>query len=130
MIKSLLLYTSVFVGVFLIAFGLHEGYLENNQIEVPFSLKKVYLFHLGFSLLICINFKLFSVVNKIFVQLGFIYLVTIVLKFVLFGVIFYQSIFNQENLIQEARISLLIPTILFLLTEAFFVVKILNKNNS
>ncbi len=130
MIKSLLLYTSVFVGVFLIAFGLHEGYLENNQIEVPFSLKKVYLFHLGFSLLICINFKLFSVVNKIFVQLGFIYLVTIVIKFVLFGVIFYQSIFNQENLIQEARISLLIPTILFLLTEAFFVVKILNKNNS
>lgn len=130
MIKSLLLYTSVFVGVFLIAFGLHKGYLENNQIEVPFSLKKVYLFHLGFSLLICINFKLFSVVNKIFVQLGFIYLVTIVLKFVLFGVIFYQSIFNQENLIQEARISLLIPTILFLSTEAFFVVKILNKNNS
>ena len=79
-------------------------------------------------MLICVNFQLLSTVNKIFEQLGFIYLVTIVLKIVLFGIIFYESIFKTENLTNVARISLLIPTLLFLLTEAFFVIQILNKN--
>lgn len=127
MIRSILIFAVVFFFLFLGGFSLHEFYIENHKITLPFSLKKVYLFHLGFSLLICTNFLLLSTVHKIFDQLGFIYLGTIVLKLILFSLIFYKSIFTEEELTFAARISLFIPMIVFLSTEAFFVVKILNK---
>ncbi|PQJ79848.1 DUF6168 family protein [Polaribacter porphyrae] len=127
MIKQLILYSAIFLLLYLVGYHIHNNYLVNNTINFPFSIKKVYLFHLGFSLLICVNFTLLSTVDKIFQQLGFIYLVTLVLKLVLFCIIFYKSIINQENLALTARISLLIPTIIFLLTEVIFVAKILNK---
>ncbi|SDS49868.1 hypothetical protein SAMN05216503_3254 [Polaribacter sp. KT25b] len=127
MIKTIFLYTVIFFSLFFISFFLHENYIEKAAIILPFSLRKIYLFHLGFSLLICINFKVFSSVDKIFPQLGFIYLGTIFLKIVLFSAFFYTSIFTGDNLSQTARISLFIPMIIFLLTEAIFVSKILNN---
>ena len=127
MIKSIFVLTTVFFFLFLVCFSLHEFFLENQQLILPFSLKKVYLFHLTFSLLICTNFLLFSTVDKIFEQLGFIYLGSIVLKLLLFSIIFYKSIFIGEKLTFIARLSLFIPMIVFLLTEAVFVAKILRK---
>lgn len=129
MIKTIFLYSFIFFTLFFISFSLHNYFLEENQVLLPFSLKKVYLFHLGFSMLICINFKLLSSVNKIADQLGFIYLGTLLLKIVLFSIIFYQSIFTEEELSKISRISLLIPALIFLLTEAIFVAKILNKRD-
>ena len=70
---------------------------------------------------------LLSNVNKIFDQLGFIYLATIVLKLVLFCIIFYNPIFTKDDLDMIARVSLFIPMVVFLLTEAVFVAKILMK---
>lgn len=127
MIKQLFFQFLIFLAMFLLGFHLHEFILEKLHLQTAFSLKKVYLFHLGFSLLICINFIIFSTVDKIFQQLGFIYLVAIFLKIVVFCIIFYNPIFNKENLDFASRISLFIPMIIFLLTEAFFVAKILNK---
>lgn len=127
MSKQLFFQFLVFLALFLIGFHLHEFILEKIQLQTAFSLKKVYLFHLGFSLLICINFTIFSTVDKIFQQLGFIYLVAIFLKIVVFSIIFYNPIFSKENLDFASKISLFIPMIIFLLTEAFFVAKILNK---
>ncbi len=127
MIKSVILYSLVFFSIFFISFVLHENWLEKQEVILPFSLKKIYLFHLVFSMLICVNFKLFSIVDKIFEQLGFIYLGTLLLKIVLFCAIFYKSIFTEETLSEIARLSLFIPMIIFLLTEAIFVAKILQK---
>ncbi|WP_397444805.1 DUF6168 family protein [Polaribacter sp. R77954] len=127
MIKSILLYTLVFFTIFFVSFFLHDNYIQNQHIILPFSLKKVYLFHLGFSLLICTNFLLFSIVDKIFEQLGFIYLATIVLKIVLLCIVFYNPIFTKDDLSFNSRIALFIPAIIFLLTEAIFVAKILMK---
>jgi hypothetical protein len=127
MIKHIFIYFLIFSGIFFLGFSTHENYIDTQEVILPFSLQKVYVFHLGFSLLVCINFRLFSNVDKIFSQLGFIYLVTLFLKIVLFYALFYQSIFNEENLSQIARVSLFIPMLIFLLTEAFFVTKILNK---
>jgi len=129
MIKTIFLYSFIFFTLFFVSFSLHNNFLEENQVLLSFSLKKVYLFHLGFSMLICINFKLLSSVNKIADQLGFIYLGTLLLKLVLFSIIFYQSIFTEEELSKISRISLLIPALIFLLTEAIFVAKILNKRD-
>ena len=127
MTKQLFFQFSIFLALFFLGYHLHENILKKLAIETAFSLKKVYLFHLGFSLLICTNFTIFSTVDKIFQQLGFIYLVSIFLKIVVFSIIFYNPIFSKENLDFASRISLFIPMILFLLTEAFFVAKILIK---
>lgn len=127
MIKSILLYGFVFISIFFLSFFLHENYIENRGIMLPFSLKKVYLFHLGFSLLICTNFLLLSTVNKIFDQLGFIYLGTIVLKLVLFCMVFYNPLFIVDELSNISRVSLFIPMLIFLSTEAIFIAKILMK---
>jgi len=127
MTKIIFLYASIFFSLFLVSFFLHESLIEKNEIILPFSLLKVYLYHLGFSLLICINFQVLSTVDKVFTQLGFIYLGTIILKIVLFSAFFYKPVFTEENLSQIARVSLFIPMLLFLLTEVVFISKILNK---
>lgn len=127
MIKNIFLFTLVFFSLFIISFFLHQYYIENSDILLPFSLKKIYLFHFCFSLLICTNFLLLSTVDKIFEQLGFIYLATIAFKLILFCIIFYNPIFTEENLSFISRLSLFIPMIIFLLTEAIFVAKILKK---
>jgi len=127
MIKTISIYTFVFFSLFMISLFLHESMMEKQAIILPYSLRKVYLFHLSFSLLICVNFKLFSTVDKIFEQLGFIYLGTLLLKIILFYAIFYRAIFADENLTQTARLSLFLPLIIFLLTEVIFVAKVLVK---
>tara|TARA_B110000091_G_C13457839_1_gene326848 strand:+ start:180 stop:569 length:390 start_codon:yes stop_codon:yes gene_type:complete len=127
MIKTISIYTFVFFSLFMISLFLHESMMEKQAIILPYSLRKVYLFHLSFSLLICVNFKLFSTVDKIFEQLGFIYLGTLLLKIILFYAIFYRPIFANENLTQTARLSLFLPLIIFLLTEVIFVAKVLVK---
>ena len=127
MVRSILVYSAVFFFLFLVCFSIHEYLLDTKNILLPFPLKKVYLFHLTFSVVICINFLIFSTKEKVFEQLGFIYLGTILLKLTLFSIIFYKSIFAEEGLTFNARISLFIPMIVFLLTEAIFVARILKK---
>ena len=128
MIRSIIAYAAIFFCIFIISFSLHEYLLEERQIILPFSLKKVYLFHLGFSLIICTNFVAISRVEKIFDQLGYIYLDTILLKLIIFIATFYKSIITGETLPFITRISLLIPMIIFLFIEAIIVAKILKKN--
>jgi hypothetical protein len=128
MIRSIIAYTALFFCIFIVSFSLHEYLLDEREIILPFSLKKAYLFHLGFSLIICTNFQAISKVEKIFDQLGFIYLGTILLKLITFIAIFYKSIVTEEILPFITRISLLIPMIIFLLLEAIVVAKILKKN--
>ena len=128
MIRSIIAYAAIFFCIFIISFSLHEYLIEQRQIILPFSLKKVYLFHLGFSLIICTNFVAISRVEKIFDQLGYIYLGTILLKLIIFIATFYKSIITGETLPFITRISLLIPMIIFLFIEAIIVAKILKKN--
>lgn len=127
MIKNFIIFIVVFFVLYIIGYNIHQFILLDKGIYLDFSLEKIYLFHAVFSALICINFLMFSTVDKIFEQLGFIYLATIVLKLILFCIIFYKPIFTVENLSFDARFSLFIPMIIFLLTEAFFVAKILKK---
>ena len=129
MIKSIFLYFVTFSSLFLLSFFLHQYYLDVNEFVLPFSLQKVYLFHAGFSLLICVNFRLLANVDKIFPQLGFIYLGCLFFKIILFCVVFYESLFNDTILTKIAKISLILPMFIFLLTEAVFIAKILNKKD-
>lgn len=127
MIKNFIVYIIVFFILNVLSYNIHHYLLLDKGINLGFSLEKIYLFHTIFSAIICVNFIVLSNVDKIFEQLGFIYLATIVLKLILFCVVFYNPIFTIENLSFSERISLFIPMIIFLLTETFFVVKILKK---
>ncbi|AUC85818.1 hypothetical protein CW731_11200 [Polaribacter sp. ALD11] len=129
MIKRVLSILLVFITLYFIGMYMHTEILENKGITVPFSIKKLYQFHAGFSILVCINLVLLNSVNKLLEQLGFIYLGTMLIKIVLFSATFYQAIIKGENLIMAAKLSLLVPTFIFLLTEVFFVVKILNRKH-
>ncbi|MBU3011161.1 hypothetical protein KO506_07085 [Polaribacter vadi] len=130
MIKKLIIYNTVFLILYILGYNIHDFILLKQEISLPFSIDKVYLFHAGYSALICINFLLLATVNKYLDQLGFIYLATMLLKFILFSITFYKPIFSEENLTIYSRLSLFIPTILFLLTEVIFVSKILKKKDS
>ena len=127
MIKNILLYTVVFFFLFIVFFSIHSFYIENQNVILPFSLKGIYVFHFGFSLLVCSNFLFLSFFQKFSEQLGFIYLVTIVLKLLLFCILFYKPLFTEANLSFVARVSLFIPMLIFLFTEAVFIAKILKK---
>ncbi|APY08511.1 hypothetical protein BWZ20_09450 [Winogradskyella sp. J14-2] len=128
MVKSIVTYVLVFIITGVSAYLLHNNFIEEKNIFLPFSLKKVYLFFVLFSLLICFLFKVGSVINKIKEQLGFIYLGTIIFKITVFTAVFYESVFTI-NLTNPQRIALIIPMAIFLFIEVFFVAKILNKTS-
>ncbi len=128
MAKNLITYILVFASVGVLSYLLHNNFIEEKNISLPFSLKKVYLFFVLFSLVICSLFKIGSVINKIKEQLGFIYLGTIIFKITVFVVIFYKSVFAID-LANAQRIALIIPMAIFLFIEVFFVAKILNKTS-
>lgn len=128
MVKNLITYILIFAIVGVSTYLLHNNFIEEKNISLPFSLKKVYLFFVLFSLVICFLFKVGSVINKIKEQLGFIYLGTIIFKITVFAVIFYKSVFAVD-LTNAQRIALIIPMAIFLFIEVFFVAKILNKTS-
>ena len=128
MVKNLVTYILIFTIVGVSTYLLHNNFIEEKNISLPISLKKVYLFFVLFSLVICFLFKVGSVINKIKEQLGFIYLGTIIFKIIVFAVIFYKSVF-EVDLSNAQRIALIIPMAIFLFIEVFFVAKILNKTS-
>ena len=127
MIKRILVYVVIFILLFIICYFIHNYLIENLNITLPFSLIKVYQFNIGFSLLVCVNFIALSTIKKIAEQLSFIYLGAILLKLILFSALFYNSIFTEEIMLISSKLSLLIPTFIFLFAEAFFVIKIIKE---
>ena len=123
--KDIFTYIVVFVVLFLIGFYTHQFLLENLSANLSFSLEKIYLFHAFFSGIICINLRVVSTVDKLFPQLGFIYLGILLIKLVLFSIFFYNPIFTRETFNLPEKGALTIPLFIFLLTETIFVLKIL-----
>ena len=127
MIKRIGSILLVFAFLGTVGMYFHRLALEYFKVILPFSLQKLYLFHIGFSLLICINLQFLTKIAHVSEQLGFIYLGTLLLKIILFSVVFNETVIASENLTVASKISLLIPTFIFLLVEVFFIAKILNK---
>ncbi|WP_179317137.1 DUF6168 family protein [Winogradskyella undariae] len=128
MIKSLMLYTASFAVLFLIIHFSQEFVLNESNNTVRFNLWGTNVFLVVASLLICVHLKLFSTIKSLQPQLGFIYLPTLFIKGGLFFLAFKSSIFSLETLTMVERLSLLVPLLLFLGLEVFFVVKILAQN--
>lgn len=130
MIRQIFIYLTGFGLLFFLGDFIHNYYIESQGIVLGFSLQKMYAFHAFFSLQLCVVFALLSNNEKLRPQLGFIYLGSFVLKIVLFCILFYDPVFTVEKLSKTQRISLIIPMLIFLILEVYFIIKILNKNHS
>lgn len=129
MIKKGLGIILTFVIMYFILQNTHSYFIDKNAISLPYSLEKIYLFNSGFSSLVCLNILLLSTVNKFKEQLGFVYLITLFAKIILFSATFYKSIVKVDEMEMIAKISILVPLLIFLLTEIIFVTKLINQKS-
>ncbi len=127
MIKAVLIYVMSFAILFFLIYFSQDYLLSQLNATVRFSVWDTNVFLPLSSLLICIHFQFFSLIKNLETQLGFIYLPTLFIKGILFYLAFKDSVFNIEILNTTERLSLLIPILLFLGLEVFFVVKIISK---
>ncbi|WP_420828574.1 DUF6168 family protein [Maribacter huludaoensis] len=127
MLKNITLYIVVFTVV-----GATSYFLQNLALLDPPTylgplLIKAYTFHFLFSLTLVIIFLIASKNNSFFEQLGFIYMGVLVFKITIFAALFYPYLLGELIMPQIYRGGLLIPVIIFLFLEVFFISKIMRK---
>jgi len=127
MTKIVITYCITVILLFILCYPIHRYLIEKHEIILHFPLNKIYQFNIGFSVLVCTNFVAFSFVDKFKKKLSYIYLGAIFIKLILFKLAFYDTLFLKELLTVSEKLSMLIPTIIFLSTDAFFVAKLLIK---
>lgn len=125
MIKSLLRYTGLFALFFVLVFFVHSSTLSRTDIILPFSLRLVYLFHGVFSIGLILLFYSLEHTDRFKGQLGFMYLISVVLKAALFFVVFHGAVFNDQAFTRIEAASLLIPLLAGLSFEVFILSKLL-----
>jgi hypothetical protein len=106
----------------LIGFGMHS-YVGELAV---FDLYKLYSF-LGIATLgsVCGMYYLYQLVPD---QLGYVFLVTVFVKFGAALVLFPQLLSEEPSLTNGQILSFLLPYFMFLAIEAFMVIKWLNHN--
>lgn len=126
--KRILLYIGIAIVVFIIAHYLHLYILQVSEVNMPFDLLPMYLFQAIASLLIIITFEMIASINTQFKdQLGFLYLGSIAVKILFFGIFFRDLLFSSIDLSKMDSLSLLIPMFIFTFFEVVIIVKILNR---
>ncbi|MGJ8715846.1 MULTISPECIES: DUF6168 family protein [Maribacter] len=127
MLKNIILYIVVFTVV-----GATSYFLQNFVLSTPPSyfgplLIKAYSFHYLFSLTLVIVFLIASKNKSFFEQLGFIYMGVLVFKLTLVAAIFYPYLLGELVMPQLYRGLLMLPAIIFLFLEVFFISKIMGN---
>lgn len=126
--KRILLYIGIAIVVFIIAYYVHMYILKMSEVNMPFDLLSIYLFQAIASLLIIITFEMIASLNTQFKdQLGFLYLGSIAVKILFFGIFFRDLLFSSIDLSKIDSLSLLIPMFIFIFFEVVIIVKILNR---
>lgn len=122
MIKRILIYTLVLLSVFFSAYFLHNFLVSQ---ELSFKLWQVYIFHAiaAFLVYICVEVVAENLPN----QAGYAYLMLMFFKIGVFVLIFQESVFAKDSLLQVESVALVVPLFLFLTLEAIAVGKLLNS---
>lgn len=128
MIKTLAIYLVSFLALFFIIYLSQEFFYKQTEISIRFKLWHVNAFFAVISLLICVNIQLLLQIDSLKTKLGFVYLPTIFVKGIFFYLAFKNSILSIELLSFSERLSILIPFLIFLTLEAYFVFKMITKN--
>lgn len=129
MIKILVRLLIAFILLYFLGLEAHKMLFSNVSKNTAEILQKIYLFHSGFSILICINLLFLKSVQKLVGLLGFIYLGALMLKIIVFTAVFYQPFVKATNLAPHFKLSIVATTIIFLFVELLFVIFILKRNS-
>lgn len=127
MIKRILHYILSFGLLFLMGFYAHKSILASTGKTLDFSLFDIYVFHAVFSFGICVLLLALSKLPTFAPQLGFIYLGGFLLKFFFFAAVFQNIVLRESSFSTTDSVSLLVPIILFLSLEVYFVTKLLRR---
>lgn len=126
MFKKILLYTIVFTVVGTISF-LAQTVMMDLETDFLQLLEQSYIFHFFFSLLLVIAFQILSKNQKVFEQLGFLYIGMLVFKIVVFTAMFFPQLMGDQPLPHFYRVMMLLPIFIFLTLEVIFVSKIMRE---
>lgn len=123
-------YICYFFGFIVGAIGLF--FLQNQFLvadhSFTYDLKEVYVFNVLFSIVLALQLLILSKTPKFTGQIGFLYLVSVVLKAALFCWIFREMLFSENGLSKFEAANLLIPLFLALFFEVIFMTKMLKNN--
>ncbi|WP_416382016.1 DUF6168 family protein [Maribacter sp. BPC-D8] len=127
MLKNIILYIVVFTVVGATSYFLQDLVLSTAPTYFGPLLIKAYTFHFLFSLTLVVIFLIASKNNSFFEQLGFMYMGVLVFKIMVFAILFYPYLLDELIMPQIYRGALLIPVLIFLFLEVFFISKIMRK---
>ena len=131
MIKQLALYVFLFILLSFAGYYGHTIGLPELAAKSIISLKEVYIFFGGFSLILCISFSFLYRTHKFKDQIGFLYLLSVAIKIILFCIFFNERLFFEtDSLSNQEAVNLLIPMGLMLIGEVFFISKLLNNTTA
>ena len=128
LLKKIISTSVILLIIYGITLSLHHYIITWTNSTLSYSLTEVYNFQAGFSLLICLNLLIIAnISDKFKEQIGFLYLLTIVLKVLFFSLAFKEVLFSDLALNKTDSLSLLIPVFIFLTYEVVIISKILNN---
>jgi hypothetical protein len=125
MIKRLIVFYLSLIAVSFTAFFVHQYILSEQNIMLSFSLANVYLFNVVSCSLICLIAELLS--QKLPSQVGYAYLAGVFVKMGAFVLFFKEAIFDENGFLMHDRLSMVVPTMLFLIIEAAYCGRQMNK---
>ncbi|WP_460220460.1 DUF6168 family protein [Psychroserpens sp. MEBiC05023] len=127
MTKLVLIYIGLFLAVIFGAYMVHTNVFVDFASSSPIQLEALYGFHTVFTFLLTLSLSLLLFNNKFKDQIGFLYLASMVLKLLLFCIIFKKYIFNDNSFTNIESFNILIPMLLALFFEMLFLSKLLNN---
>lgn len=125
MLKRLLVFHLLIISLSTGLFFTHQAFLFSKSISLSFLLSQVYIFNILSTAIICITAELLN--KKLPTQVGYAYLATVFVKMGFFVLIFKDVIFNDSGFLMTDRLSMVIPTMLFLIIEAVYCGRLMNK---
>ncbi|WP_440879681.1 DUF6168 family protein [Tenacibaculum sp. C7A-26P2] len=125
MIKRILLFFVVICVTFIASYFFHFSVLENKDLQLSFSLQRVYFFYAISAVLIYLIVTVIS--EKTPNQAGYGYLALMFVKIGFFLILFKSTVFSEIPIDKPEKISLVIPFLLFLSLETIFIAKLLNN---
>lgn len=117
----------LFIGGLLLLFIIHKMSIGALEERASLSLAEIYVFHGVVSIALCGILVQARERTRFTDHLGYIYLMSVAVKAVLFFLVFNKAIFSSHSFSNQEAITMLLPLFLALLFEVFFVSKLLKK---
>jgi hypothetical protein len=123
--RQLIAILVLFLATLGILYFVEDAVISAERLRPDFPAKSIFIFNAVFSLVLLIALSFFSKKKAVSDNLGFIYLATVIVKPIVFIIVFRALFFDSRPITQLEAISMLLPTLIALFFEALFCSKIL-----